>query len=233
MIEHKGQVVDKLWVNEYTVLVRFGVESDFKFEAGQFIMINVGGGVYRAYSITSSPGDELLEVVIDTTPGGPGSQWAKRVKEGDEVVFRGPFGHFELRNSSADRVEFRFFVATGTGIAPIRSMLRSAKGDKKVRYKLVWGLRYKKDVYFDKEWQWLKLEWPSFDYVYCLSREKREEDRYFFGRVTDYLKTYIDESRVLRSEFYVCGRMAMVDEVRRILEDKGVKAEQVVWEKYG
>ena len=233
MVEHKGQVMDKLWVNEYTVLVRFRVEDDFEFRAGQFIMVKVGDGVYRAYSIASDPGEEFVEVVVDTTPGGPGSQWAKGVKKSDEVVFRGPFGHFGLRESGEGDIKFRFFIATGTGVAPIRSMLHLAKGDEKMKYALIWGLRYKKDVYFNEEWQRLKLEWVNFDYVYCLSREKKGGDHYFYGRVTDYVEQNIDKIRALESEFYVCGRIEMVDNIRQILEDKGVQSERVVWEKYG
>ena len=234
MIEHKGQVIDKLWVNNYTVLVRFRVKGNFKFRAGQFIMVRVEEGVYRAYSIASGPGEKFLEVIIDTTPDGPGSQWARRVKKDDVVVFRGPFGHFGLRESSGDNIKFRFFIATGTGIAPIRSMLYSVEGDRKAKYELVWGLRYDKDIYFDEEWQELRSGWLSFDYVYCLSREGEVEgEHYFKGRVTDYLYIVLKQEIISQAEFYVCGRRKMVDDVRQILESRGVRPGRVVWEKYG
>lgn len=94
------------------------------FRPGQFLscLVPAGDGVLtRPYSIASSPGDARLEILVDRVPGGPGSQWLFGLRPGDPLRFTGPWGTFTVGELPGAEV---VFVAAGTGIAPIRPMLR-------------------------------------------------------------------------------------------------------------
>jgi len=97
------------------------------FVPGQFVSFeierpNARTPATRAYSIASSASRrEAIEIVLNYVPGGSGSKYLFGLQEGDRTSFKGPVGSFVLRDSPRDLL----LVATGTGIAPIRSMLWS------------------------------------------------------------------------------------------------------------
>ena len=74
-----------------------------------------------AYSLASSPSaTDAVELVIRLLPGGVCTTWVHTMlKEGDEVTLNGPYGDFFLRDTDRDII----FVAGGSGLAPIRSIL--------------------------------------------------------------------------------------------------------------
>ena len=94
---------------------------------GQFVscLVPVPGAapLSRAYSLASSPEDALLELALDLVPGGPGSRHLFGLAPGDTVNVRGPFGSFVLDEPPAGEL---VFVGDGSGIAPIRPMVRRA-----------------------------------------------------------------------------------------------------------
>ncbi|MGH7253019.1 MAG: FAD-binding oxidoreductase, partial [Nitrospiraceae bacterium] len=98
---------------------------DISFKAGQFVSFDVvhptfNRPVTRPYSIASSPQQrDGITLLLNLIPGGPGSTYLFSLKEGDDTQFKGPTGAFYLRD---DATRDLLFVATGTGIAPIRSM---------------------------------------------------------------------------------------------------------------
>src|SRR5690242_12192393 len=82
-----------------------------------------GATLGRPYPIASDPEDDQLELCLDLVPGGPGSRHLFGLAVGATVRFTGPWGTFVLdRAPDAEAV----FVADGTGIAPIRPMIRRA-----------------------------------------------------------------------------------------------------------
>ena len=94
-----------------TVRVVRGTETGLRFP------------VTRPYSIASPPSNRCaIELLFNLVPGGPGSTFLFSLQSGDPVSFRGPAGTFVLRDYPDRRL---LFVATGTGIAPIRSMLHA------------------------------------------------------------------------------------------------------------
>jgi len=106
------------------------------FDPGQFVSLALPVGdrppLVRAYSLASSPEDgSLLEVCVDRVPGGVGSGWLFGLAPGAEVPLTGPFGSFKLVEPPATPL---VFVAQGTGIAPIRPMVRRAlaSGDRAI-----------------------------------------------------------------------------------------------------
>src|SRR5437879_3017621 len=96
------------------------------FRPGQFIscLLPVGGEtLIRPYSLASDPEHEDMEICLNLVPGGRGSPYLLGLPVGASVRFTGPWGTFVL--DRAPEVE-SVFIADGTGVAPIRPMLRRA-----------------------------------------------------------------------------------------------------------
>ena len=102
--------------------------ASIEFKAGQWISIEVWHPrlkqtVQRQYSIASPPSRSgQITLLFNQVPDGPGSSYLFGLRESDTLKFHGPNGSFYLEEQpSRDLV----FVATGTGIAPFRSMLNT------------------------------------------------------------------------------------------------------------
>lgn len=108
----------------------------FNFHAGQFVQLEIppdvpgGETVFRAYSIASDPSDAgRIDLIVRRVASGRGTSFLHdRLKVGDRVSLSGPHGLFRLRPTAAPAL----FIAGGSGIAPLESMLfearRTAKG---------------------------------------------------------------------------------------------------------
>src|SRR5690606_27593483 len=137
------------------------------------------------YSISSSPTDNKhFDMIIELVEGGLGSEYLRSLKIGDRVSFRGPIGFFVLKGLTSSMC----FVATGTGIAPIWSMLQTLPDNYSHKIKLIWGMRYKRDLYLENELKSIKNRIDNFEVKFCLSREEddviKSDSNYFKGRVT-------------------------------------------------
>ena len=125
------------------------------------------GTVTRAYSIASPPGGApCFKLVFNRVPNGPGSTFLYALVEGQRVEFRRPTGSFVLHHEPERRL---LFVATGTGIAPLRSMILDAL-PRKQPVTLFWGLRSERDLYFQDDWSELAHKHAEFTCIIALSR---------------------------------------------------------------
>src|SRR5687767_4776887 len=112
-------------LSERTRHLEFEVEElpRFDFVAGQFVSLraqNDGKEMTRAYSIASPPrADRTFDLCLNRVEGGFFSNFLCDIAPGAEVKFHGPHGYFVTRTPLRDSV----FIATGTGVAPIRGML--------------------------------------------------------------------------------------------------------------
>jgi CDP-4-dehydro-6-deoxyglucose reductase len=147
-----------------------------QFEAGQYVDFILADGVRRSYSIANPPspaGVMDLEFHIRHLPGG---LFTDRVfggmRQREKFQFEGPLGSFLLRDSSKPAL----FVASGTGYAPIRSILLSelAKGNPR-RMVLYWGGRCRKDLYLLEEAADLAARHANFSFVPVLSEPLAED----------------------------------------------------------
>lgn len=207
------------------------------FKPGQYIQFQVpeydqcSESVYRAYSI-ASPGHEgtSITLVVTKVPSGLATTYIHEVlKEGDEVTFHGPYGDFSLRESDREI----FFVATGSGLAPIMSILQQIAEEKISRKAtLVFGARSKKDIFYAEEIETLRQRIPQMVAIFTLSRPQ-EEDRWEGerGRVTDVLEKIIPDGG--SKEVYLCGNPAMVESCVELLVKKGVSEERIFYDKFG
>jgi CDP-4-dehydro-6-deoxyglucose reductase, E3 len=196
--------------------------TEISFAAGQFISFEVHAPewpypITRSYSIASDPGDRVrVRLLLNLVPGGRLSPYLFGLRVGDDVTFRGPLGTFCLRPSARDLL----FVATGTGIAPVRSMLHSLASEQSARsVTLFWGLRTRADLYYQEELARLAERLPAFSYVTTLSRPD-ESWLGSRGTVTPLVESRI--ATVANLDAYVCGNEAMIKDVTAVLKRKGL-----------
>ncbi len=207
-----------------------------EFKAGQFVQLRIpeygdsDEPVYRAYSIASpaSKGEEI-HLIITRVPQGIATTYVhEHLNEGDETLLNGPHGEFYLRDSERDVL----LVATGSGLAPIMSILHHL-ADENIRRKvfLVFGARRMGDLFYLEELNRLKERIPDLKVVHTLSRpEEHEQWEGPRGRVTDVIPDLVkDPSNV---EAYICGNPAMVESVEQQLTQMGVPKEQIFYDKF-
>lgn len=225
-----SKLISKRILNDKFILFLFKPEKKFEFEAGQYVSIKVTeDGVRRPYSVASKPSGEMIEILIDIAPGGIGTKFLLGLGDGDAVEMMGPVGRFTLDDGLNDESKL-FFVGTGSGIAPFRAMILELLENRNVsnQIKLVWGLRYEKDVFWQKEFEELANKFASFEFEITLSAGD-EKWKGKMGRVTNWI---LENSYSVSDKFYLCGNGQMVMEVDKILLDKGVKKENVYFEKF-
>ena len=205
------------------IMLRLVEPPRIAFKAGQFISFEVPKEgfprpVTRPYSIASPPSqDNIVTLVLNLVVGGPGSTYLFRLKEGDETRFTGPAGNFYLHD---DPDRDRLFVATGTGIAPIRSiLLELCERGLQRSVSLYWGLRTEKDVYYQDELQRLANDNLKFRFLTTLSRPG-DGWKGKIGRVTWYVAEEIQSVNNLA--VYLCGNSGMLKDVTDILKTKGL-----------
>ena len=188
----------------------------FSFRPGQHISVSIKGDYQsREYSIYSGNNDESLEILVKEVEGGYFSPKLKGLKTGDYLEVHGPFGKFGLDQKKSDSHK-HVFIASGTGIAPFHSMVRSLPG---LNYQVIHGVRYPSEAYES-------FHYDADRYVLCTTREPGNN---FHGRVTDYLRQNEFEAD---TAFYLCGNSDMIFDAMEILKEKGFQREDITVEVY-
>ncbi|MCA9375913.1 MAG: FAD-dependent oxidoreductase [Candidatus Doudnabacteria bacterium] len=205
-----------------------GDRFPFEFQAGQFLQIDATCGedktARRAFSISSSPAvTEYVEFVVRAVPNGVCSGVLETAEEGLEVDLHGPFGRFTLQETDRDKA----FIAAGTGIGPIASMIRTLKAhNSDASQTLLYGVRHHVDRAYTEELKaWAGEE--QHTYVPFVSQDEPEagEEK---GHVTNGLNRFQDD--VDTTDFYICGPPEMVKETKAKLQEMG--AEHILIEAY-
>ena len=146
--------IDRLAADVVRVLLRLPPTADFRSIPGQYIDVIGPGGVRRSYSLANAnTADKTLELHIRAVDGGVMSEyWFKQAKANDLLRFNGPLGTFFLRG--LDQLHL-VFLATGTGIAPVKAMLESlthlTPEQSPQSVTVFWGGRTTEDIYFDPQ----------------------------------------------------------------------------------
>jgi ferredoxin--NADP+ reductase/benzoate/toluate 1,2-dioxygenase reductase subunit len=203
------------FLTDETFVLRFD-RGDIQFRPGQRIIVGLKGDLdLREYSVYSGGNDEYLEILVREVLRGNVSPRLKHCKPGDLLQVNGPFGSFGIE--SFDRFSRKLvFIATGTGISPFHSFVRSYTG---INYTLIHGVRFKAEAYES-------TEYDRHRYILCTSKESNEGRK---GRVTKFLPDYPVKPDML---FYLCGNNSMIYEVYHILLNKGVPDENIFMEVY-
>jgi len=185
-----------------------------QFLAGQYIDFLLKGGERRSFSMANAPhADELLELHIRHVAGGSFTDHVfARMKERDILRLEGPLGSFFLREDSAKPA---VLVASGTGFAPMKSILESAFHRKLERpLVLYWGARRPKDLYLNALAESWAREHPNFRYIPVVS-EARPEDAWQGRSGFVHRAVMEDLPDLSRHQVYACGVPIMVDSARR------------------
>jgi CDP-4-dehydro-6-deoxyglucose reductase, E3 len=229
---HRG-VLQKIWESsDRTKHLEIGTSNGggFHFSPGQFISIHMrtnGRQYARAYSIASAlRADRRFELCMREAADDPATAWLNELKAGDAIEFTGPFGYFRLRQPP-DAVSA--FVATGTGIAPVRAMVqqfyaRPGAGEAW----LIFGVRHKADILYREEFEARQRENPNFHFIPTLSQAEADWTGHR-GYVQTHIQKYLAGKRGLH--VYVCGTPQMVNEVRQLLLSMGYGRDAVSYER--
>lgn len=203
------------FLTDYTFVLQF-TRDEMNFRAGQRIMVGLKGEMdQRDYSVYSGENDDFLEILVREVLEGNISFKLKNCKPGDELEVNGPFGNF-FPSDSDRKTKKLVFVATGTGIAPFHSMVRSFP---EIDYLIMHGVRYAVESYENEQFD------PK-RYILCTSNEilnNRKE------RVTGALARLRPDPEMI---FFLCGNGDMIFDAFHILREKGVSADRIFSEMY-
>ncbi len=212
--------------------VTFDTQQPLEFSAGQFISVIIPGAgphgrdLRRAYSIASAPHVRPVELCVKLVEDGPGTHHLYRLRPGDTFRGMAPYGDFVYEPKPGSHA---CFIATGTGIAPFRSMVFSAEFKKNppISATCLLGVSDVSELLYTNEMESLQ----GITWVPTVSRPTGEW-RGFKGRVTDYLRAQEAGFPWLETEYYLCGNGAMIDEIKLLLAQKGVAKGSVHQEVY-
>jgi ferredoxin-NADP reductase len=230
-----ARLLRSLSLSAETKHLEFQVEElpRFDFAAGQFVSMRAlhdGREITRAYSIASPPrGDNRFDLCLNRVEQGFFSNFLCDLKEGAEVKFDGPHGFFVLRQPARDSL----FIATGTGIAPIRGMLHWLFADRSQhagrQFWLVFGVRYRSDLYYHDEFLGLVREHANSHYLPTLSRENPGWTG-ARGYVQEHVRPLAQGHTGM--DAYICGLRSMVQANRELLKSLGWERKSVLYERF-
>jgi len=203
--------------------------EDLPFKAGQFVTFSEqmnGKKIMRPYSIASAPAaGNRFEICLNIVAQGHLSPKLFEMAPGDTIDMSAPMGFFTLRNPGREAV----FVATGTGIAPFRSILHAHLKDSPQPLTLIFGTRHEQGLLYREEFEELARVHENFRFLPVLSRPDVGWTG-LTGHVQPHMKDAIGDRRDL--DIYLCGLKLMVDDARTVLKDLGFDRKQIIFEKY-
>jgi ferredoxin-NADP reductase len=243
-------------LSEFTKHIEFEVLGvpRFGFVAGQWLSVKAttpeGEEITRAYSIASAPTENgHFAFCLNRVQDGFMSNYLCNLDEGAEISLQGPFGDFILRPPLRDTL----LIATGTGIAPFRSMLEGMfePGDRhlgeragacpelvegtpvaplhQAEFWLLFGSRYEQDIYYREEFERLAVEHSNFHFVPTLSRGGPEW-KGLRGYVQEHVREIVGNRADMQA--YICGLDKMVSANRELLMGLGWGRKSIRYEKY-
>lgn len=232
---HKSTVYKIIHESELVKRYFFKVpeEIKFQFKAGQFVMLNLpieSKFTNRSYSIASPPNNEnTFELAIVLNPKGLGTPYLwENIVEGSKIDVSKPIGKFCLTEPITNDIGF---ICTGTGIAPLRSMLFHILNNN-IHHKniyMVFGNRFEKDIIYYHEMENVAKNHPSFKFIPVLSRTNEG-----WSGKQGYVHPIYEEifSNKRPATFYMCGWRDMLHEARQRLEKMGYDKKSIKFESY-
>jgi naphthalene 1,2-dioxygenase ferredoxin reductase component len=220
-VDHVGQVTHDVVVLSLTL----PEGSPFAFRPGQFAKLRFGKLPVRSYSMASQPGEGRLEFHIRVLPEGVVSQHVKtRLKVGDKVEVRGPFGDAYWDNPDDARDGPLLLLAGGTGLAPILSVLDAALADgmPPQQIHVYHGVRTEDDLYAGSRLQ-TRMRERGFRFVPVFSSGRPTRARQ--GLLHEAMGQ--DFANLSSARIYVAGPPPMVDAVKSLAADRGADVARV------
>lgn len=209
----RAQKIERPTDDVVILYLKLPANERLQFLAGQYLDIMLKDGTRRSFSMANAPNDDdLLQLHIRHVAGGAFTDHVfNRMKERDILRFEAPFGTFFLREDSPKPI---IFVASGTGFAPIKSIIENALAKGIARpMTLYWGGRRPTDLYMRD----LPVRWAAdhtiFKFVPVIS-DALPEDKWT-GRSGFVHRAVMEDFPDLSAyQVYVCGVPVMVDAAR-------------------
>ncbi len=207
----------------------------FSFQPGQYAAIsysrNHRPSVARCFSIVSSPTDQHILQFSMRTRGKYTSALAK-LKQGDEVRVRGPFGGFIF---DSDRDKNAVFIAGGIGITPFMSMMQFATQLRIAsNITLLYGVANQDDIPFYDELTAMQKANPRLKVVYVVGGgeiDKLKKDTTATGFVNeDVLNLHADAYH--DATYFICGPPPFMNGVLKVLQAKQVPKQRLITEAF-
>ena len=208
--------IDRVSKHVVRVGLRLPPTSRINILPGQYVDIIGHSGIRRSYSVANHVNDNILEFYIGEVDNGSLSDyWFGEAKINDLLRLNGPLGTFFLRSIDAQDI---VFLATGTGIAPIKAMIESitvlAPEDHPNSLTVFWGGRTLDDLYFDPS-----VNCALLRYVPVLSRPTVD----WKGQKGYVQDVFLNEQPDLSNcVIYACGSEKMIRSSCEILVKSGL-----------
>jgi len=197
----------------------------FQFHSGQYVRLAApSAGEARAYSIASTPAAlPLIEMMVRLVANGKTSQWLEHTaKIGDRVRIQAPMGSFCLD----ERAQRHVFIAGGTGLSPVLSMIRSLRGRAQPAL-LCFGCTRRGELFYEEELASLARTMPEIEVRIAVM--EGAEGNLHTGTAVSLLR---QEDFDANTASYLCGPPPMVNAARAALLGFGVAAEAIRAERF-
>jgi acetyltransferase len=221
-------VEHKILTDKFHEIV-FETTEPFVYLPGQYVSVKVSEERINAYSIAERVAENRFKVLIDISPGGPGSKYFENLKVGDKMAYLGPFGIFNLKpNDGAEQV---LFMGTGSGCSPLKCMIEAVLNEYHWEKPIMmyFGLRYEKDIFWQDYFLNLAKTHPNFHYKLFLSQPEAGWQGET-GHLTEAIKRDFPDAS--KFSVYLCGNKPMTEEAKKLLLECGCPKERIYEEQF-
>jgi Na+-transporting NADH:ubiquinone oxidoreductase subunit F len=208
--------------------------TEIEHRPGQYIQIQApspDGPVFRAYSISSAVYEKnTVQLIVRLVPGGIASTYIHSLKDGDEVLFTGPYGEFRLNEDENVAV---ICVGGGAGMAPIKNIIYSIydRWPNRPVY-LFFGCRSTKDIFYLDTFEELAKKHPNFKVIYALSDPLEEDENW--GGETGFIHLSVEKHLGVNPshQAFMCGPPPMIEAATEVLKEKKLKSANIFYDKF-
>ncbi len=230
--DFEAEVVENVACTDDIHMIKLKLQNPqhIEYASGQFFEFTIPGlEETRAYSFANKYSDgRIFEFHIKRVPDGKGSNYMCDLQAGEVVTGSGPYGSMQLRDRNKDLI----FIAGGSGMAPIKSLLEdvfSESFEKEAWF--FYGARAKKDLYLIEEWLELANQHPNFHFIPALSQPDPSDDwNGETGFIADVISRKIEN--MSNMDAYLCGPPIMIETACDALYKGGVKGTNISYDEF-
>ena len=230
VFDFEAEVVENQACTQDIHMIKLKLEEpiDIPYAAGQFFEFDIPGlDETRAYSLANRYQDRNI-VEFHVKRIGIGSNYMSDLKVGDQVSGSGPYGNMQLRDRNKDMI----FVAGGSGMAPIKSLLEQLfSEDYEKEAWFFYGARSKSDLYLVEEWKDLAKKYPNFHYIPALSQPNPSDEwDGEVGFIADVIARSFENMK--DKDAFLCGPPIMIETTCDALSKAGVKGSNIYFDEF-
>lgn len=201
-----------------------------QFEAGQYMELEtLDGTIRRAYSLSNIANwTGELEFLIRLHPTGAFSGFLQRAEVGDCLAVIGPQGGFTLQENG---LRPRWFVAGGTGLAPVLSMIRRmADWQDSQPLRLYFGVTSESELFYLDEIKSLQAALPTMTFIPCVWKPQGDWTG-FAGTPAQAVEQDLQALKK-KPDIYICGPAPLVESCEQAAAAYGLPSGQVMSERF-